>query len=72
MSTDPFGDSVPDGSRDLPWVLLCAAWMSYIILSRLCYLVLVGLNKVRWDANKIMYCCSMASDCFLYLCLGLN
>ena len=47
MSTDPFGESVPDGSRDLPSVLLCAAWMPFIILSRLCYLVLVGLNKVR-------------------------
>ena len=44
---DPFGESVPNGSRDLPLVLLCAAWMSYTIVSRLCYLVLVGLNKVR-------------------------
>ena len=44
---DPFGESAPDGSRDLPMVHLCAVWMSYTIVSRLCYLVLVCLNKVR-------------------------
>ena len=44
---DPFGESVPDGSQDLLLVLLCAAGMSYTIVPRLCYLVLVGLNKVH-------------------------
>ena len=44
---DLLDDSVLDGSRDLPLVLLCAAWMSYTTVSRPCYLVLAGLNKVR-------------------------
>ena len=34
----PFGEPVPDGSRDLPIVLLCAAWMSIGNATRLCYL----------------------------------
>ena len=35
----PFGESVPDGSRDLPMVLLYAAWMFIINATRLYYLV---------------------------------
>ena len=37
---DSFGESVPDGLRDLPMVLLCAARMLIISAPRLCYLVL--------------------------------
>ena len=37
---DLFGESVPNGSRDLPMVLLCAAKMLIINAPRLCHLVL--------------------------------